>query len=154
MQNLEIINQSLLSKQGIQDAATAITSALDNGEVNPLDLRLAFKAVDSLGEKIKKKLDECTLEEGSKYPKTFEYKGGEFTQMEAGTKYDYSECGSMEWAILTSHIEDLTKKRKLVEEELKALKGKRIVVNEETGEVTELFPPKKTSTTTYKLTFK
>lgn len=148
MDNLSIINSNLLTKEGIKETAIAIKTALDEGNVNPLDLKMAFKAIEKLGEQIKEKLAEHSLEEADKYGKSFKFKGANFTVMEAGTKYDYSDCNHAEYNDLVSQIAELNKRKKDIEEELKTIKGSRTIVNEETGEIITLYPPKKTSTTT------
>lgn len=154
MEQLQIVDTKLLTKAGIAETATQIVQALDNGEVNPLDLKLAFKAIEDLGKKVKGTLDTHLVEEASKYTKTFMYKGSEFTTMEAGTRYDYSECGHQEYNDLVSQIKVLEARKKEIEEDLKGIKGSRTEVNEDTGEIIKLYPPKKTSTTTVSTTIK
>ena len=82
------------------------------------------------------------------------YKGSEFTTMEAGTRYDYSECGHQEYNDLVAQIKVLEARKKEIEEDLKGIKGSRTEVNEDTGECIKLYPPKKTSTTTVSTTIK
>lgn len=154
MEQLQIVNTKLLSRAGIQETATQIVTALDNGEVNPLDLKLAFKAIEDLGKKVKGSLDTHLVETASKYEKTFMYKGSEFTTMEAGVKYDYSVCGHQEYNDLVSEMTRIDKRMKEIEKDLKGIKGSRTEVNEDTGEIIKLYPPKKTSTTTVSTTIK
>ena len=145
MEQLQIVNTKLLSRVGINETATQIVTALDNGEVNPLDLKLAFKAIEDLGKKVKGSLDTRLVETASKYEKTFMYKGSEFTTMEAGVRYDYSECGHQEYNDLVAEIARLDKRKKEIEEDLKGIKGSRTEVNEDTGEVIKLYPPQTVS---------
>ena len=154
MEQIQIVNTKLLSRVGINETATQIVTALDNGEVNPLDLKLAFKAIEDLGKKVKGSLDTHLVETASKYEKTFMYKGSEFTTMEAGVRYDYSECGHQEYNDLVAEITRLDKRKKEIEEDLKGIKGSRTEVNEDTGEIIKLYAPKKTSTTTVSTTIK
>ena len=154
MANIQIVNTKLLTKAGIAETADQIVQSLDNGEVNPLDLKLAFKAIEDLGKKVKGTLDTHLVEEASKYTKTFMYKGSEFNTMEAGVKYDYSVCGHTEYNELTAEMIRIDKRMKEIEEDLKGIKGSRTEVNEDTGEIIKLYPPKKTSTTTVSTTIK
>jgi hypothetical protein len=72
--------------------------------------------------------------------------------MEAGIKYDYSETES--WCKLQYEIDRLKDKQKDVEAFCKALKGKVSILDEETGELADFYPPSKTSTTTIKKVIK
>lgn len=154
MDKIQIVNTKLLSRVGINETATQIVNALEEGEVNPLDLKLAFKAIEDLGKKVKNSLDTHLVEVASKYEKTFMYKGSEFSTMEAGVKYDYSECGHQEYNDIISKIAKLDKRRKEIENDLKGIKGSRTEVIESTGECIKLYPPKKISTTTVSTTIK
>jgi len=154
MDKIQIVDTKLLTKAGIAETADQIVQALDNGEVNPLDLKLAFKAIEDLGKKVKGTLDTHLVEEASKYTKTFMYKGSEFNTMEAGTRYDYSVCGHTEYNELAAEMIRIDKRMKEIEKDLKGIKGSRTEVNEDTGEIIKLYPPKKTSTTTVSTTIK
>jgi len=77
--------------------------------------------------------------------------GVEFAQAEVGTKYDYSE--SPIWINLENQIIELKTKQKEHEDFLKALKSKTQILTDD-GEVIELFPPAKSSSTSIKLTIK
>jgi hypothetical protein len=74
--------------------------------------------------------------------------GIEFSEMEAGVKYDYSETES--WVRLQDQIDNLKEKQKEVEAFCKALKSKATILDEETGELADFYPPSKSSTTTIK----
>ena len=78
--------------------------------------------------------------------------GVDFSEMEAGIKYDYSETES--WCKLQYEIDRLKDKQKDVEAFCKALKGKVSILDEETGELADFYPPSKTSTTTIKKVIK
>ena len=74
--------------------------------------------------------------------------GVDFSEMEGGVKYDYSETES--WCKLQFEIDRLKDKQKDVEAFCKALKSKTSTLDEETGELAEFYPPSKSSTTTIK----
>jgi len=74
--------------------------------------------------------------------------GVDFSEMEGGVKYDYSETES--WCKLQFEIDRLKEKQKEVEAFCKALKSKTSTLDEETGEFMDFYPPSKTSTTTIK----
>jgi hypothetical protein len=78
--------------------------------------------------------------------------GVDFSEMEGGVKYDYSETES--WCKLQFEIDRLKEKQKEVEAFCKALKSKTSTLDEETGELMDFYPPSKTSTTTIKKVIK
>jgi hypothetical protein len=78
--------------------------------------------------------------------------GVDFSEMEGGVKYDYSETES--WCKLQFEIDRLKDKQKDVEAFCKALKSKTSILDEETGELAEFYPPSRTSTTTIKKVIK
>lgn len=74
--------------------------------------------------------------------------GIEFSEMEAGVRYDYTETEN--WVSLQDQIDHLKEKQKEVEAFCKALKTKASILDEETGELDDFYPPSKSSTTTIK----
>jgi hypothetical protein len=74
--------------------------------------------------------------------------GVDFSEMEGGIKYDYSETES--WCKLQFEIDRLKDKQKEVEAFCKALKSKTTTLDEESGELADYYPPSKSSTTTIK----
>ena len=74
--------------------------------------------------------------------------GVDFSEMEGGVKYDYSETES--WCKLQFEIDRLKDKQKEVESFCKALKSKTTTLDEESGELADYYPPSKSSTTTIK----
>ena len=78
--------------------------------------------------------------------------GVDFSEMEGGVKYDYSETET--WCKLQFEIDRLKEKQKEVEAFCKALKSKTSTLDEETGELMDFYPPSKTSTTTIKKVIK
>lgn len=155
MSNIQLIDKSLVSKNGVDTFKKNIIAALDSGELNPLELKAAFKAIEKVAEGIKEKLDKLSVEEASKYEKTFSLFGTEYELCEnLGVKYDYSGCCHKEWELLDWEITNKTKRKKEVEEELKAMKQAKTVVDEDSGEVYKIYPPVKKSTTGVKVTLK
>jgi hypothetical protein len=78
--------------------------------------------------------------------------GVDFSEMEGGVKYDYSETES--WCKLQFEIDRLKEKQKEIEAFCKALKSKVSILDEETGELADFYPPSKSSTTTIKKVIK
>jgi hypothetical protein len=74
--------------------------------------------------------------------------GAKLELCEAGVSYDYSNNG--EWNELDRQLRVLMEKKKILEEKLRKLAPGSMVVDTETGEVTEA--PVKTSRSTYRIT--
>jgi len=74
---------------------------------------------------------------------------------EVGTKYDFTHCGSTELQEL-EELQDKTEARiKSVKDFLKTLPDEgMMVLNQSTGELEMVFPPAKTSTSSFKTTLK
>jgi hypothetical protein len=150
---LQLIDKNIVSKQGVQDFSNQIIEAIDNGNVNPLELKAALKAIEKITEKVKEKLDKSAIDEANKYGKIFTLNGVTYEVSEnLGVKYDYSECCDIDWEILNTEIISLTAQIKVVEKRLQAMKGSEERVNRSTGEVYTVYPPKRKSTTGVKVT--
>jgi hypothetical protein len=74
--------------------------------------------------------------------------GSKIEICEAGVTYDYSSSG--EWRVLDEEIKLLTERKKAVEEKLRKIAPGKMIVDEETGEITEA--PLKRSVSTYRIT--
>lgn len=73
--------------------------------------------------------------------------------MEGGVRYDYKKCNDPEWEALNERVSNLQKQLKDRENYLKSLTKTETILNEESGEVYKIFPPKRTSTTTPKVDY-
>lgn len=156
MNQIQLIDKSLVSKKGVDNLAENILQALDNGTVNPLELKAAFKAIEKVAEAIKSKLDEQAVTEANKYEgKTFMFGGNQIELSDSlGVRFDFSNCNHLEYEVLQQEVKERTARMKEIEEELKAMKKPREEVNTETGEVYTVYPPIKKSTTGVKITLK
>lgn len=142
------------TKDQIEVFARQLEQGLNDGQIIPSELLRFQKAMERVFEKIKPTLISATIDEVSQYEKDTIIKGTEFSIMEAGTKYDYSGCNDTELNDLYFNADLLKETIKERETFLKSLKGQLQLVDEETGDVHTIYPPKKTSTTTVKVTFK
>lgn len=89
----------------------------------------------------------------AKYGKEFTTpRGAKFELAETGTKYDYSQCNDPELAELDAELESLKEKIKAKQDFLKTVPAKGLdILNEESGEVTKVYPPSKSSTSSFKV---
>jgi hypothetical protein len=151
---ISTLSQLPETKQQIETFAYSLEQGLNNGQIIASDLLRFQKAMEKVFEKIKPTLIENALNEISQYEKNSVIKGSEFSIVEAGVKYDYSECNDIEYNTLTTQIEAIKSTLKDRETFLKAIKEPLQMIDENSGEVYTIYPPKKTSTTTLKVTFK
>jgi hypothetical protein len=151
---ISTLSQLPETKQQIETFAYSLEQGLNNGQIIASDLLRFQKAMEKVFEKIKPTLIENALNEISKFEKNAVIKGSEFSIVEAGVKYDYSECNDIEYNMLTIQIEALKSTLKDRETFLKAIKAPMQMIDENSGEVYTICPPKKTSSTTLKVTFK
>ena len=94
------------------------------------------------------------LSEVEKQGKKFNYQNAEFSVKEVGVKYDYSQCGDQSLLDLYAKMDALVLEIKAKEKRLQSVnpKGEKVVTDD--GEVVELFPPSKSSTTSVVVTLK
>jgi hypothetical protein len=155
MNEIVKFDKAALTKAGANTMAQNFIDALENGSVNPLELALVFKTVEAVQKQIGDKLKEHAIAEAQKYEKTFTYLGNEVTLSDnLGVKYDYSNCGHREYDELLKTLEPLLKRKEQIEEELKAMKSKRTELDTNTGEVYDVFPPVRKSSTNVVISLK
>jgi hypothetical protein len=109
------------------------------------------EALDKVSETLKP-LVVNELQKYSAKEKIISY-GTEFTLKETGVKYDYSKCGDAVLLDLMKQVEELNTKIKERQAFLKSIKDVEFIVDTRTGELCEIHPPQKTSTTSYVITF-
>lgn len=151
---INTLSQLPETKKQIEVFASQLENGLINGQIVASDLLRFQKAMEKVFEKIKPTLIENALNEISKFEKNAVIKGSEFSIVEAGVKYDYSDCND---PVYNEHLHNLeTAKERIKEREtfLKCIKEPMHFINDDTGEAFTVYPPKKSSTTTLKVTFK
>jgi choline kinase len=151
---ISTLSQLPETKQQIETFAYSLEQGLNNGQIVASDLLRFQKAMEKVFEKIKPTLIENALNEISQYEKNTIIKGSEFSIVEAGVKYDYSNCNDIEYNTLNTQLEAIKSTLKDRETFLKAIKAPMQMIDENSGEVYTICPPKKTSSTTLKVTFK
>lgn len=151
---ISTLSQLPETKKQIEVFASQLEQGLVNGQIVASDLLRFQKAMEKVFEKIKPTLIENALEEISQYEKNSVIKGSEFSIVEAGVKYDFSDCNDLEHASLIVTLNTAKEALKQRESFLKTLKEPMQMIDENGGEVYTVYPPKKSSTTTLKVTFK
>lgn len=151
---VEALNKFPRTEDALANFTNQLFKALNNGEVNPLDLKIQFKALNMVLDVVKHRMDELALSECAKHEKKFEHRGFEVTTQEMGTTYDYSKTGDIVLEELEFEAKIWNERVKERQTMLKTLKEKQIFVYEETGQPFEVYPPVKKSTTSIVLKLK
>jgi len=123
--------------------------AYNGGE--PLkDLALCRKYIFLL-EELEKGLKDFAITELETYDRNeTDVLGTTVKAVEGGVRWDFSESSA--WASQKAKVDAETKRLKDIEAFAKTLKSKTTVVDEETGETIEYFPPAKSSSTSIRVT--
>lgn len=136
------------TKDSMATFSLQLMEALNKGEINPLDLKIHFKALSMVQEVIKNRMDELAKIECDKHGKKFEYRGFEVATQEMGVQYDYSQTGDIYLEELTAHANLWADKVKERQATLKTFTAKTPMIHPDSGEAFEVYPPIKRSTTT------
>jgi hypothetical protein len=144
--------------------AEEVITKLENSEANPLIIHCQVKAMENLlkqftdakeGGELEKRYKAMVLAEAEKHGKKFQFHNGEFQIKEAGQKYDWSQCGDAELLQNMDVYESLGKAIKERQEFLKKVPAVGMeVVDSKTGEISMLYPPAVSSTTTVSVSIK
>jgi len=141
------------TKDEIQNFSIKIISELESGRINPLDLLKQIKCFEKVIEQTKDTLSKMAREEAEKYgAKNFDFKGVKIELAEVGTKYDYSKCNDFVMAKVSEDLAKLNETKKQRETFLKSLKDPISLIDEESGDVFQILPPVKSSSSSLKVT--
>lgn len=144
------------TKENQKATATALAEKVTNGEVDPVMTFATAKAMsDCLSQFLKDKgVMEATVAAVEKYGRTGAiFNGANLCVAEVGVKYDFSVCDDPEWTELSKQKAELEAKLKARETFLRGIPRQATIINEDTGEMSTIFPPAKTSSTSIKVTF-
>jgi hypothetical protein len=157
------------NKQQRATFVEAVFEKLQDEALDPLKLHLQIKAmediINSLTNSDEKKNKEFSvkakfykntlLEAAEKYGKKFQLHNAEFSIKEVGSKYNYSQCNDATHVELSNQLLDISTKLKNREDYLKAIPIEGVLITDEnTGEVSKIYPPSKSSTTAVAVSLK
>lgn len=150
--NLNVLdfNQFVVNKQSINNTAKHIADLVKDGEISPIDAIVKLKAFSDLYDALRPLITESIIAEIDKGNTSSN--GVEVSTMETSIKYDYST--TKKWVELNYQIEKLTQELKMLETTIKTLTRPTQILDESTGELVELRPAKKSSKTSFKITYK
>lgn len=154
---VQIIGRAVpFTKENQKATAQTLVTKVVEGEADPIQVFSTVKAlVECLTIFLKDKgVVDSTITACEKYGKSGAmFNGANLCIAEVGVKYDYSTCGDPDWDDLTAKKAELDAKIKAREAFLRGIPGEATIVNEETGQITKIYPPTKTSSTSVKVTF-
>jgi hypothetical protein len=154
MSELATLKKSTIVSADKREMTNIVSQYLEDMAYNggePLkDLALCRKYIFLL-EELEKGLKDFAITELETYDRNeTDVLGTTVKAVEAGVKYDFS--ATQAWAKQKVLVDTESKKLKEIEAFVKTLKSKTTVVDEETGETIEYFPPAKTSSTSIRVT--
>lgn len=136
-------------------AKSAVDNLLESG--NTLAIAEQVAAMETFLKEVKsdERYTKAVREEVEKYGKEYKAASGAKIELaETGTKYDFSKCGDPileQFEQRLSSAEEAVKQRK---EFLKTVPLSGMDIITEDGEPVKVFPPSKTSTSSFKITLK
>lgn len=149
-----IAKESEMTKSKVEEIAGILVTEFEFGSIEPLHFLGRLEFLSQIIEKAKAEIREKSLDQLEKYGSEakagVKIQGIQFKIKETGVKYDYSN--TEKWKILKSEIDEKNEGLKGLEAQLKAIKSKQTIVDEETGEIMELNPPVKSSKTSIEIT--
>lgn len=145
----------LANKKQLKVIANNIVDKVKTGDLDSVEVfamaRKGTELFKELEESVRPYLEkDLKLTKGEAYQKN----SVEFVQAETGIKYDYSVCEHARYNEIIAEIAKLNEEKKEIEAELKVMKSKRTEVDEDSGEVIEIYPPLRTSTDGFKVSLK
>lgn len=151
-QSLAEVNLQILpTKANILALSERIAAIVTEGVADPLETIAKLEAIKGVCEESRKKLESFVRSEIEKYGKEPATKlGAKFELSETGVKYDYSNDAV--WKGLVAQLVPIQEKIKEREKFLKTVTKAFAQTDTETGETIEVFPPTKTSNSSFKVT--
>lgn len=139
----------------IDRIACNIIAQVQEGNISATKAVTILRALSDAIENALNQLKPQTIEELQRYARgeRIVVNGVELQVKEAGVRYDYAQCGDTTLNNLMQQRDALEKEIKQRQKLLQAIKGVEMLVDQTTGEICEVRPPVKTSTTTYVVSF-
>lgn len=151
----ELSKVNFSQKAEIASFANKIANMAIDGEVNPLQMWVEIKAIESALEQAKKKFEDLALEEAEGFgQKNFSYKGANVQVKESGVKFNFEEVGHKRYNAIMEEIAQLKVEAKNIETIMKAHSDVWVETDTATGETYEVAPVARQSKTTLAITFK
>ncbi len=150
----EIQETKTFTKSKVSEMAQTLINEASNGNIDVLStlahLEFMSQVIENAKDEFRKKAT-TELDAYGVEAKTGVVKNGvTFQQKEVGVRYNFENTPA--WQVIKNQEDECANARKELEEQLKLLKGKQTILDENTGELVELYPPLKTSKTSVQIT--
>ncbi len=143
------------SKEGIVSFSSQVISAVEDGRVDPLRVRILCKAMTEIADKIDKGTKDNQAREAEKNgERPFIMAGCELQYAPVKTEYDFSRCNDAVLNRLLILEEEIAKQVKQRKDWLRTMAGQEVLVDEATGEQYTAYPPIKRTTMGVKVSIK
>ena len=137
----------------VKQMAKSFIEEAENGNIDVLSslahLEFMSQVIEMAKEELRVKAISVLDSYGTESKSGVVKHGVTFKIKEAGVKYDYKN--TKPWNELKIKEDAMAAERKSLEEKLKTLSQKMTILDEETGELIEMFPPIKSSKTTVEI---
>lgn len=128
--------------------AAEVANRVVDGYEDGLELFIAIKAAQKLLDEVTTLIEEPALNSALLHnSKSFDLYGCRIEIREVGTKYNFDNCGDTVLARITEEKKRWAEEEKSRQSLLKTLRGKTEMLDTESGEIINVFPPQKSSKT-------
>lgn len=126
--------------------AKGIIESVQNGDSNPLEVLVLLRALEAVSETVRDSIRQNVLNAANRYSeRSIELFGARIEKAEVGVSYDYTTSSDPVWERFKVEEQTAAARRKERETFLRSLKEPLTVVDETTGEVSQIRPPIKRS---------
>lgn len=152
---MSVVNYNPTTKEQIAAFTDKIVGEVESGAINALELHIKLTAIENCFKQVKERIAEAVMEEVNVYSeKSFEMFGAKVEKAELGVKYDFTLCNDPKYVSYKTEQEKIEKDIKEREKFLKGIPKSIELTNEETGEITTVYPPVKSSKSGIKVILK
>ena len=136
-------------------ADMSLKEIFDNGRA--IEAAEALSVMENFIKELRsnKQFSDYVRDEIAKNGKQIETQSAKLELAETGVKYNFDNCGDVIYEQLEQQLQSVEADLKDRKEFLKTVPLSGLsIINEQTGEVSTIYPPSKQSTSTYKITLK
>ena len=155
----DIVNMTSgeFSKSRAESLSNIFIEKMEEGISNPMEILAQLEFLSQILDKVKSRARQLSMDEISRYGDEAKsgitaYGGITLRLKEAGVKYHYEH--NEIWNSIKSKEDIISQERKDLETMLKTISRPTSFINQETGEIHELIPAIKSSTTTIEVSLK
>jgi|GEM_PF-4278455 hypothetical protein len=149
---LSLKEPCVISKSSVQQIVNTLATLVTEGFLDPVDLAIRLKALKDICEDTRKAIAPNVLTEIAKGGRAGITKHRATAILkQTNVSWDFSKTEA--WVKQSAKVEQEKVKLKELEATLKTLKTTKEVVDKETGEVTTEYPPAKSSSDTFEISY-